>query len=66
VCGIPAALHAHQVTFVADACETSTPMGQEVSLRRLQQEDITVSTTASVVAELAGDYQSYSQIMRGS
>jgi hypothetical protein len=36
------------------------------SLRRFEQQGITVATTASVIAELAGDHPTYSKIMRGS
>jgi nicotinamidase-related amidase len=69
VCGVAPALHAHrdgyQVAFVADACGSATALGHDVSLRRLQQAGITVTTTASVSAELAGDYPTHAQIMRG-
>jgi nicotinamidase-related amidase len=69
VCGIAPALHAHgdgyEVAFVADACGSATALGHDVSLRRLQQAGITVTTTASVSAELAGDYSRHAQIMRG-
>ncbi len=69
VCGVAPALHAHrdgyQVAFVADACGSATALGHDVSLRRLQQAGITVTTTASVSAELAGDYSTHAQIMLG-
>jgi len=69
VCGVPPALRARSdgygVTFVADACGSPTALGQDVSLRRLEREGVTVATTAMVVAELAGDYPAYSKIMRG-
>jgi nicotinamidase-related amidase len=69
VCGVAPALHAnrdgYQVTFVADACGSATALGHDISLRRMEREGITLTTTASVVAELTGDYPSYSQIMRG-
>jgi len=69
VCGVAPALHAHrdgyQVAFVADACGSATALGHDVSLRRLEQAGITVTTTASVSAELAGDYPKHAQIMRG-
>lgn len=69
VCGIHPALHAnrdgYQVTFVADACGTTTMFAQQTALRRLTHEGVTVATTASVIAELAGDYRSHAQIMWG-
>jgi nicotinamidase-related amidase len=69
VCGVPPALHAHSdgycVTFAADACGSPTALGQDVSLRRLDREGVTVATTAMVISELAGDYSIYSRIMRG-
>jgi nicotinamidase-related amidase len=69
VCGVAPALHAHrdgyQVAFVADACGSATALGHDVSLRRLEQAGITLTTTASVSAELAGDYPKHAQIMRG-
>jgi nicotinamidase-related amidase len=69
VCGVAPALHAHrdgyQVVFVADACGSATAIGHDISLRRMEQVGITLTTTASVSAELAGDYPRHSQIMRG-
>ncbi len=69
VCGVASALHArrdgYQVAFVADACGSATALGHDISLRRLEQEGVMLTTTAAVVAELAGDYRRYSQIMRG-
>ncbi len=69
VCGVAPALHAHrdgyQVVFVADACGSATAIGHDISLRRMEQAGITLTTTASVSAELAGDYPRHSQIMRG-
>jgi len=60
VCGVAPALHAHrdgyQVVFVADACGSATAIGHDISLRRMEQVGITLTTTASVSAELAGDY----------
>jgi len=68
VCGVAPALHAqrdgYQVTFVADACGSPTALGQDISLRRLTAEGITIATTATVIAELAGNYTAYTQIMR--
>jgi nicotinamidase-related amidase len=68
VCGIPAALHAHNdgydVTFIADASGSPTALGQDVALRRLEREGVSVATTAMVLAELAGDYPAYAKIMR--
>lgn len=67
VCGLPPALHAHrdghQVTFVADACGTQTALGHDIALRRMEREGITLTTTASLIAQLAGDYPSFAQIM---
>ena len=51
--------------FVADACGSATALGHDISLRRLEQAGVTVMTTASVSAELAGDYPKHAQIMRG-
>jgi nicotinamidase-related amidase len=69
VCGVAPALHAHrdgyEVTFVADACGSATALGHDVSLRRLEREGITLTTTASVIAELTREYPKYSQIMFG-
>jgi nicotinamidase-related amidase len=69
VCGVAPALHAHrdgyQVFFVADACGSATAIGHDISLRRMEQVGITLTTTASVSAELTGDYPRHSQIMRG-
>ena len=55
----------HQVTFVADACGTQTALGHDIALRRMEHEGITLATTASLVAQLAGDYPSFAQIMSG-
>jgi nicotinamidase-related amidase len=69
VCGVAPALHAHrddyQVAFVADACGSATALGHDISLRRLAQHGVTLTTTASVSAELAGDYPKHAQIMQG-
>jgi nicotinamidase-related amidase len=69
VCGVAPALHAqrdgYEVAFVADACGSATALGHDISLRRLEHAGITVTTTAAVSAELAGDYPKHSQIMRG-
>ena len=69
VCGVAPALHAHrdgyQVAFVADACGSATALGHDISLRRMEQSGITLTTTASVSAELAGDYPKHAQIMHG-
>jgi nicotinamidase-related amidase len=69
VCGVTPALHAHrdgyQVTFAADAAGSLTAFGHDISLRRMEHDGITVATTATVIAELAGDYPTYSKIMRG-
>jgi nicotinamidase-related amidase len=69
VCGVAPALHAlrdgYQVAFVADACGSATALGHDVSLRRLEQAGVVVTTTASVVSELAGEYAKHAQIMRG-
>jgi hypothetical protein len=69
VCGIAPALHAHrdgyEVAFVADACGSATALGHEISLRRLEQAGVTLTTTATVSAELAGTYPKHAQIMRG-
>ena len=63
------ALHAcrdgYHVAFVADACGSATALGHDISLRRMEQVGITLTTTASVSAELAGDYPRHSRIMRG-
>ena len=69
VCGVAPALHAqgegYQVAFVADACGSATAIGHDISLRRLQQQGVTLTTTASVSAELAGEYPKHAQIMHG-
>jgi nicotinamidase-related amidase len=69
VCGVAPALHArrdgYEVVFVADACGSATALGHEISLRRLEHADVEVTTTASVVSELAGTYPIHAQIMRG-
>jgi Isochorismatase family len=69
VCGVAPALHAHrecyQVFFVADACGSATALGHDISLRRMEQAGITLTTTAAVSAELAGDYPKHSEIMHG-
>jgi nicotinamidase-related amidase len=69
VCGVAPALHAHRdgyhVVFVSDACGSATALGHDISLRRLEQVGITVTTTAAVSAELAGDYPTHSRIMHG-
>jgi hypothetical protein len=33
-----------------------TELGHDISLRRLEREGITLTTTAMVIAELTGDY----------
>jgi Isochorismatase family len=62
-------LHAHregyQVFFVADGCGPATALGHDISLRRLEQAGVTVTTTAAVSAELEGDYPTHSRIMHG-
>ncbi len=62
-------MHAHQdgyqVAFVADACGSLTAIGHDISLRRLEREGITLTTTATVIAKLTGEYPKYSKIMRG-
>jgi nicotinamidase-related amidase len=67
VCGEAPALHAHregyQVFFVADGCGSATALGHDISLRRLEQVGITVTTAAAVSAELAGDYPTHSRII---
>jgi nicotinamidase-related amidase len=69
VCGVAPALHAHydgyQVAFVADACGSATELGHDISLRRMERAGVVLTTTASVSAELAGDYRTHAQIMRG-
>lgn len=69
VCGVAPALHArrdgYQVTFAADAAGSLTAFGHDISLRRMEHDGITIATTATVIAELAGDYATYSKIMRG-
>ena len=69
VCGVAPALHGsrdgYQVTFAADAAGSLTPLAHDISLRRMEHDGITVATTATVIAELAGDYATYSKIMRG-
>jgi nicotinamidase-related amidase len=69
VCGVAPALHAHRdgykVAFAADACGSATALGHDISLRRLEQQGVTLTTTASVSAEFAGDYRQHAQIMRG-
>ena len=69
VCGIPVALHAHhdgyQVTFVADATGSLTALGHDLALRRMEHAGITVTTTATLIAELAVTYPTQMQLMRG-
>jgi nicotinamidase-related amidase len=69
VCGVAPALHAqrdgYQVAFVADACGSATALGRDISLRRMEQEGVTLTTTASVSAELTGEYPKHAQIMFG-
>jgi nicotinamidase-related amidase len=69
VCGVAPALHAqrdgYQVFFVADGCGSTTALGHEISLRRLEQQGVALMTTASVSSELAGDYPKHAQIMWG-
>jgi nicotinamidase-related amidase len=69
VCGVAPALHAqregYEVAFVADACGSATAIGHDISLRRLEQQGVTLTTTASVSAELAGEYPTHAQIMHG-
>jgi hypothetical protein len=59
---VAAALRAHrdgyQVAFVADARGSATAIGHHISLRRLEQQGVALTTTASVSAELTGDYPS--------
>jgi hypothetical protein len=50
---------------VADACGSATALGHDISLRPLEQQGVTLTTTASVSAEFAGDYRKHAQIMRG-
>jgi nicotinamidase-related amidase len=63
------ALHAHrdgyQVVFVANASGPATATGHGISLRRMEQVGITLTTTSPVSAGLAGDYPRHSRIMRG-
>ena len=40
-------------------------MGHDISLRRLEQQGVTLTTTASVSAELGGQYPMRAQIMHG-
>jgi nicotinamidase-related amidase len=69
VCGVAPALHArrdgYQVTFAADAAGSLTEFAHDISLRRTEHDGITVTTTATVIAELASDYPTYAKIMRG-
>jgi nicotinamidase-related amidase len=69
VCGVAPALHArhdgYEVAFVADACGSATALGHDITLRRLGQHGVSVTTTASVSAELAGDYPKHATIMHG-
>lgn len=69
VCGVAPALHArrddYQVAFAADAAGSLTEFAHGISLRRMEHDGITVATTATLIAELAGDYPTYSKIMRG-
>jgi hypothetical protein len=44
-------------------CDRADPIR---TLRRFEQQGITVAATVSVLAELAGDHPTYSTIMRGS
>jgi len=65
VCGVAPALHAlhdgYQVAFVADACGSATALGHDISRRRIEHEGMTLTTTASVIAE----YPKFTQIMSG-
>jgi nicotinamidase-related amidase len=69
VCGVAPALHAlrdgYRVAFVGDACGSGTSLGHDISLRRIEREGGTLTTTASVSSELAGDYPKHARIMRG-
>jgi len=69
VCGVAPALHAqrdgYEVAFVADACGSATALGHDVSLRRMEKAGITLTTTASVSSELAGEYPKHAEIMHG-
>ncbi len=50
---------------MADACGSLTTIGHDIALRRMAHEGVTLTTTASLIAELAGDHAKYFQIMRG-
>jgi isochorismate hydrolase len=69
VCGAAPALNAdrdgYQVAFVADACRSATALGHDISLRRLEQEGITLITTTSVSAESRRRLPQARHIMRG-
>src|SRR5215207_4541157 len=69
VCGVAPTLTAYrdgyQVSFVADACGSATALGHDISLRRMEREGITLTTTARVSAELAGEYPRHARIMHG-
>jgi Isochorismatase family len=54
-----------RVAFVADACGSATALGHDISLRRMEQQGVALTTTASVSAELAGGYSKHAQIMHG-
>jgi hypothetical protein len=41
----------------------ATALGHDISLRRLEQEGVSLTTTASVVSELAGEYPKLAEIM---
>jgi nicotinamidase-related amidase len=69
VCGVAPALHArrdgYQVAFVADACGSATALRHDISLRRMEKAGVTLTTTASVSSELAGEYPKHAKIMHG-
>jgi hypothetical protein len=44
-----------QGTFAADTAGSLTALGHDISLRRREHEGITVATTATMTASLAGD-----------
>jgi hypothetical protein len=67
--GVAPAQHTHrdayQVACFPDACDSATALGHDVSLRPMDPAGVKLATTASVSAELAGDYPKHAQIMPG-
>ena len=55
----------HSLFSAASATGSLTALGHDIALRRMEHVGISDATTATVVAEPALEYRTYSQIMRG-